>query len=91
MSIGTLEEIRDRLKLMQEDIKEIKQEITIQGKQLAVSTHIINEHERRSTQLEERFKPIEDNYKFQHKAMIVLSGASGVIGAIMTLVSVFKR
>ncbi len=54
---------------------------------LALNTQILDQHHRRSTNLEDRFQPIEDHVKFQRKviklAIVVLPIVVAVLGLLM--------
>jgi len=81
----------NRLDLLHEDVKEIKSHVIELVKQGAVQQSVLIEHERRSTNLEERFKPIESVYIFGAKsaAMVILVGA--VIGSVKAIMSLIGR
>lgn len=66
-------------------LREISAEVKDLGKQMAVNNHILAEHTKRSTQLEERFKPIEDTHKFLSRAFILLMGSGGVLALLNAL------
>lgn len=51
---------------------------------LEQNTKILDEHHKRSTQLEERIKPLEDNQIFFNKLSKVIMGIAGAIAALMS-------
>ena len=46
------------------------------------NTTILDEHHKRSTQLEERIKPLEDSQIFFNKLSKVIMGAGGAVAAL---------
>ncbi len=68
------------------DTKEIKDQLSELIKQGAVHNHILAEHEKRSTQLETRMTPIEDDLKFRLKAYSLLLGGGGTLGVAVGIV-----
>lgn len=48
--------------------------------QLAINTRILDEHQKRSTQMEERFKPVEDHVIFVNKLAKIVT-ATAALGA----------
>ena len=72
------------------DVREIKDQILELVKQGAVMNQTLIEHERRSTNLEQRLKPIEDTHVFLGKFAGVVITLSGVIGALLSLSKYLK-
>lgn len=70
----------DKLHLLIADVKDIKSDVKELLKQSAVHNQILSEHERRSTQLEERFTPVEHTYVFGAKAAVVLGLIATLLG-----------
>lgn len=73
------------LKEIKSDIKEIKGHLIDLIKQGAVSNQTLIEHERRSTNLETRFEPIEKDV-YLARRLAVFFTSSGMIGLIATLI-----
>lgn len=76
------------LDILHEDVKEIKAHVIELVKQGAIHNQVLIEHERRSTNLETRIKPLESDYQFVAKAckaVIILGGLIGVLKTIMEL------
>lgn len=77
-------------KAMHADIKEIKTHTIELLKQVAVNTTVLIEHERRSTQLENRVDPLEKDYTFRHRLFTLVLGSGGVLAigtAIFRMIS----
>lgn len=78
----------DRIDILHQDIKEIKEHVIELVKQGAIHNQVLIEHERRSTNLETRIKPLESDHIFVAKAckgVIILGGLIGVLKAILEL------
>lgn len=74
---------------IKQDVKEIKGFVMELVKQGAVHNTILREHEKRSTQLETRLTPIENDYAFRHKLFSVVISIAGVAGSIFAVVKTF--
>lgn len=63
------------------NVREIKTQMLELIKQGAIHNTILQEHEKRSTNLETRLEPIEKDYSFRHKlyAILMSSGAIGIL------------
>lgn len=72
------------------DVREIKTQVIELVKQGAIHNQILAQHERRSTNLEDRVKPIEDDYKFRHKLFILLIGGGGLVGIVLGILQVYQ-
>ncbi len=72
---------------MAADLSDIKSQLTEIHKVLAVNTHIMQVHERRSLQLEERFKPVEDDLRFRARisSWVWAGGLAGVTGLLISI------
>lgn len=71
----------DDLSDLKSDVKEIKAQVLELVKQGAVNTSTLIQHERRSTNLEDRFKPVEDSHIFVRKLGAVLLSLAAVLSA----------
>lgn len=71
-------------------VEKIETNQTKQIEQTAVLTHIIHEHERRSTQLETRVLPLEDDLKFRQKLYVLVMGSSGLIAIVSLTIAVLS-
>lgn len=58
-------------------------------KQMAVNNHILNEHHKRSTMLEEQLKPIQDDFKFRYQITKLMFGTAGVVSIIGVIIGIF--
>jgi hypothetical protein len=80
------DEILSRLDTLNEKLDELV-------KQGVIHNHVLTEHERRSTNLETRFMPVEDDLKFRVKLYQICLGGGGltaILGIITLLVKFFK-
>lgn len=68
--------------MLLKEVLEIKENQIKQIEQTAVLTHIIHEHEKRSTQLESRVLPLEDDFKFRAKLYNLAVGGGGLLAVI---------
>lgn len=69
------------------DVKEMKRMLVELVKQGAIHNEVLTQHEKRSTQLEERFKPIEQSWVFISKmSAVVMTG-----GAMATAMVAMKE
>lgn len=59
--------------------------------QLAVNTKILDEHQRRSTQLEERFKPIEEHVVFVNKLAKIIAATAALGASFAGIIGYFFR
>jgi hypothetical protein len=77
----------DRFDMLHADVKEIKSFVIELVKQGAIHNQTLIEHERRSTNLEERFKPLETDHSF------IIKLAKGIIllGAVFTALKVILQ
>jgi hypothetical protein len=73
---------------LKEDLKSINTELRGMNEKMAVHNHILNEHHKRSTLLEERMVPLEDDLKFRGKAWTIFMGSSGLLAVIALGVSI---
>lgn len=78
--LNKLEKIEDKIDVHSDKLE--KQTIEI-----AIGNKILDEHHKRSTQLEERLKPIEASYVFQHK---LLELVVAVVSVFATIVGIYK-
>lgn len=74
---------------LKQDVKEIKGFVLDLVKQGAVHNQILQEHEKRSTQLETRLTPIETDYIFRHKLFSVVLSVVGIAGSILAIAKTF--
>lgn len=81
-----MDELHPRVVELISDVKEIKAGQIELIKQGAIHNQILDKHERRSTNLEDRFKPVEDTYKF----LVKLTAAIAILGAVAKIYSVLK-
>lgn len=58
------------------DVKEMRGQLVELIKQGAVNTQVLIEHERRSTNLEQRLEPIEKDAYLMRKVAVLLSSSS---------------
>ncbi len=70
---------------LKQDIKEIKALVHEIDKKQAVHTHVLNEHHKRSTQLEEQFRPIKKHVDRVEAGLWVLGGASTILAVLKLL------
>lgn len=73
------------------DVKEIKNQVIELVAETRVHNHILNEHHKRSTNLENRLEPVEDHVKFINKSIKVfgtICAASGLITIILQLLRI---
>lgn len=68
--------------LLHDDVKEIKANVIELVKQGAVHNEILARHEQRSTQLEERFQPVEHIYIFAAKLAASIGILAGVAACL---------
>ena len=73
-----------------QDVKEIKSQVMELVKQGAIMNVTLIEHERRSTNLETRLKPIEDNHVFVRKLAAVMVAVCGAAGTITSIYKLLK-
>lgn len=78
----------NRVDLLHSDIKEVKQDVKELMKLSAVHNEILRTHEQRSTQLEERFQPIEQIYVFAAKSAVAISIITAILGLYKLLSSI---
>lgn len=71
---------------LRQDVKEIKTFVIDLVKQGAIHNQILQEHEKRSTQLEIRLTPLENDYAFRHKLFAVTMALAGVSGSIFAVI-----
>lgn len=71
------------LKLLASDISEIKSLTVELVKQGAVHNQILAEHEKRSTSLEARLGPIEDDHVFYRKLVVLGGGLLGLLTFVL--------
>lgn len=83
-----LDPLKARIGDLSKDLKEIKQQLLELTKSMAVNNHILQEHHKRSTQLEDRLSPIEDDYTFRRKLYVFVMGSSGLVAIISLAVAV---
>lgn len=74
---------------IKQDVKDIKAAVGELVKQGAIHNHILAEHEKRSTLLEERVKPLENDLQFRTKLTAVLTGGSGALAVIATAMGIY--
>lgn len=73
------------------DVKEVKAQVVELVAESRVHNHILNEHHKRSTSLENRMEPIEDHVKFINKAIKVfgaICAGSGLITVVLQLLKI---
>jgi hypothetical protein len=81
---------QELLRDVSRDLKETRQLLTELLKQSAIHNEILAQHERRSTNLEDRFKPVEETYVFLSKFAGVLVGLCGISSAVLGLYKILK-
>lgn len=74
---------------LKSDVKEIKSFVVELVKQGAIHNTILKEHERRSTNLETRMVPIEQDHIFRTKLSSYLIGGGGIIGLLLAALKLF--
>jgi hypothetical protein len=72
-------------------LESIDDKINTLIKQGAIHNHILAEHEKRSTQLETRLTPIEDDLKFRNKMYQILLGSGGGIALMGLIITIYKH
>jgi hypothetical protein len=83
----------DNWKAIHEDVKDIKILVLDLVKQGAINTTTLVEHERRSTNLEARIKPLEDEYTFITrfgKTILGLGAVFTIIRSVYELLKILK-
>lgn len=75
----------DHLAEIKQDVKEIKVMVIELVKQGAIQNTTLIEHERRSTNLEGRFEPIEKDFVFRSKLYSSILGCLGAIAALIAI------
>lgn len=70
---------------MRQDLKELKAHMVDLVRQGAVHNQILETHERRSTNLEDRFKPIEQTWVFVSKLSAIVLTGGALAGSMMAL------
>jgi hypothetical protein len=70
---------------LKSDIRDIKEHVVELVRQGAVHNQILQEHEKRSTNLEARFAPIEDFHIFFSKASSIIVTLGGIVVALAAL------
>lgn len=65
--------------------KDVLEKLSKIESQLAVNNKILETHERRSTNLEERVKPLEDSHIFFNKMAKVVSGLVALCAGIAAI------
>jgi hypothetical protein len=73
---------------LKEELRAISGQLGTLNEKMAVHNHILNEHHKRSTLLEERILPLEDDFKFRGKAWTIFMGSSGLLAIIALGVSI---
>lgn len=71
---------------LKQDVKEIKGFVLDLVKQGAVHNQILQEHEKRSTQLETRLTPIESDYAFRHRLFSITISIAGIAGSVLAVI-----
>ena len=67
------------------ELTNIKDQLHEIDKKQAIHNEILEEHQRRSTQLEERMKPVEDHVKFIHGFMKYTTGIATFVGTVVAI------
>lgn len=68
-----------------QDLHHIIEKQTEHTVQLALNTQVLTEHHRRTTFLEARVKPLEDNHIFVHKLLKSFAGMVTLAGGCIAL------
>lgn len=76
---------------LKQDVKEIKSHVIELVKQSAIHNQILSEHEKRSTSLETRLKPIEDTYVFIAKLAGTMMVMIPVAAAVFEIIEYLKK
>lgn len=69
------------------EIKSLTMELVRQG---AVHNHVLVEHHKRSTMLEERVKPLESDLQFRQRLYVLVMGSSGLLAVAAFVVAILK-
>lgn len=72
------------------ELKELKALVLELVKQGAVHNKILSDHEQRSTQLEGRVVPLENDLVFRHKLYTLIMGSSGLLAIISIILTLLK-
>lgn len=80
----------DVLAEIKNDVKEVKSLVIDLVKQGAIHNQILDQHEKRSTQLETRLAPIEADYSFRHRLFSVCLSALTLISGLLALFKFFR-
>lgn len=80
--------IEARLEELARHARETNSRLTDLTAGLAVNTHVLNEHHKRSNMLEELMKPLQDDLKFRDKLRTLFMGSSGLIAVISLVVAI---
>lgn len=79
----------DHLAEIKADVKEIKGLVIQLVAQGAVHNEILSTHEKRSTNLEDRFEPIEKDYIFKSRLFTSILSTLGVVATLATIYKAF--
>ena len=74
-----MDPVRARLGDLAKDLKEIKAQLLDLNSKISVYNHLLDEHTKRSTNLEDRMKPIEAWYVGVSKMYIMITAVGGLI------------
>lgn len=78
------------LKIIHEDIREIKAHVIKLVELSAVHNHILAEHEKRSTSLEIRVVPLEKDHYLRQKLVTIIFSSGGVLALIAALIKLLS-
>lgn len=80
----------NKLNEISSDVKEIKSVVNRLSEQAAVHNHILNEHHKRSTNLEQSVKPLQLDYAFRTKLWSIFLGSSGLTALAAIVIAVLS-
>lgn len=80
-----MEELKDTIVEMRADVKEVKEHVIKLVAQGAVHNTVLTQHEQRSTNLENRVKPIEDAYRFVGKLCASILAILSLLATLATI------
>ena len=72
------------------DLAEIKADVKELVKQGAIHNHMLSQLDSRSTKVEARVGPLEDDYKFRQKLRNILLGSGGIVTIIAVGISLIS-
>lgn len=85
-----MHDIKSKLDQISEDVSEIKDRMSSIDKTLVKQQVILDEHIRRTSNLEERVEPLETHKKHFDGVMRFIGGLSVILGLIASVLKILK-